>query len=702
MSKLKQLGLAMVLLFSFNGAYAQKDATTEADAAFNSHSYFDAAELYKAAYSKEKSKEEKKRILYNIGMSYYYLQDLANAEKWIKNALTLGYEDPNAQYYYADAMRRQGKYAEAMVEFEKYAEMNPSDPRGKEGVEACKNAVEWKNEPTRWEVQPEPMLNSKEGDFALVFMDKAQRKEVIFTSARPGATGNDMSGNTGAAFQALWKSKMDNKGKWSIPEAVGATINEEGVHVGTPAFNMKMNTMYYTRCAREKKEVLGCQVYFSRKQGRTFAEPTKMELGVPDTNKAAHPALGYKDEYLFFTSDMPGGFGGKDLYYVKYDKRSKTWSEPVNMGDSINTSADEMYPFVRSNGDFYFTSNREGGMGGLDIYKAVKVEKEDKWQGVENMKYPINSYSDDFSVYFMKNANKGYFSSNREGGRGGDDIWSFRWPPLKFILAGTVYDLDTGLPLPGASVSVKGTDGSSYEVVTDQLGYYEFDEIDAAGNRYIKEETMYTMEVSAEKYLNGKGQESTINVDRSTRFNHDFKLQPIGGEITFPEVQYPLASAELLVNDDINSKDSLDFLYQLLLDNPTIVIELMAHTDARGSDESNLELSDARATTCVNYLISKGIQPERLAAKGYGETKPYVSRVIVDGVVTDSTVYTEEYINSMPTVEEREALHQKNRRTTFRVLRDDYVDPNATSEEDSEETPEENDSESGAIKEEEN
>lgn len=700
MSKLRQYGFMLVLLSIFNVAFAQKDATKEADAAFDSHSYFEAVSLYKSAFSKEKSTEEKHRIIFQIGMSYYYLQDLANAESWIDKAIKVGYTNPEARYYYADAIRRQGQYAEAMVEFEKYVEEAPEDPRGPEGIEACKKSVEWQNEPTRWEVQPEPMLNSKEADFSLVFSDKQNKKEVIFTSSRPGATGNDLSGNTGAAFQALWKSKLDNKGKWSIPEAVDPIINEEGVHVGTPTFNMKMNTIYYTRCAREKKAVMGCQVYMARKQGRSFGEPTKVDLGVADTNKAAHPAVGYQDKYLFFVSDMPGGFGGKDLYYVEYDKKAKTFGSPVNMGPEINTAADEMYPFVRDNGDFYFTSNREGGMGGFDIYKAKKVDKEAKWMEVENMKSPINSASDDFAIYFMKGANRGYFSTNREGGRGGDDIWSFRWPPLKFILAGTIYDLDSGQPIPGASVAVKGTDGSSYEVQTDQLGYYEFDEIDAAGNRYIKEETMYTMEVHADKYLNGKGQESTVNVDRSTRFNHDFRLQPIiAGEIEFPEVRYDFARAELQVNDSVNSKDSLDYLYQLLIDNPTIVIELMAHTDARGGDDANMKLSIARAQSCVDYLISKGIPQDRLAAKGYGETKPYVAKIKnEDGMVVDSVVYTEAYINEQPTTQEQEALHQKNRRTTFRILRDDYIDPNAGNEE----TPEEPQNDEGAIKEEEN
>jgi peptidoglycan-associated lipoprotein len=298
-------------------------------------------------------------------------------------------------------------------------------------------------------------------------------------------------------------------------------------------------------------------------------------------------------------------------------------------------------------------------MGGLDNFKSTRQGDSDSWGEVENMQYPMNSSSNDFGIVFEGSDEKGFFSSDRSGGRGGDDIWSFRIPPLKFVIDGMVSDVETGEPVPNATIEMKGTDGSTVQVTTDELGYYQFDKKEGSDERYVKNNTSYTLVVQADGYLNGKGQETTVGVNQSTRFKHDFKLQSIQqDEIEFPEVRYDLGEWELQVTDSVNSKDSLDYLYQVLVDNPNIVVELMAHTDTRGSAASNQTLSQKRAQSCVDYLISKGIAAERMEAKGYGENEPRIS----DAEIAD-----------LPTKEEKEAAHQKNRRTTFRVIRDDYV-----------------------------
>jgi peptidoglycan-associated lipoprotein len=317
-----------------------------------------------------------------------------------------------------------------------------------------------------------------------------------------------------------------------------------------------------------------------------------------------------------------------------------------------------MFPFIRDNGTLYFASNGHPGMGGLDIFMAERNGTNDEWTNATNMEAPITTSYNDFGIMFDGLNERGYLTSNRPGGRGEDDIWSFRIPPLKFIIAGTVTDLETGAAVANAKIKLLGTDGSSVELMTDELGYYEFDQVSGSAERYIKGETSYTLEVSKEKYLNGKGQETTVGLIKSTKLVHDFKIQPFSDVIVFPEVRYDLARWELQVNDSVNSKDSLDFLYTTLIENPNIVIELKAYTDSRGKDQANLELSQKRAQSCVDYLVSKGIPQDRMVAVGKGEADP---------------VNTDEVINALPTKEEKEAAHQKNRRTVFGILRDDYV-----------------------------
>ena len=350
---------------------------------------------------------------------------------------------------------------------------------------------------------------------------------------------------------------------------------------------------------------------------------------------------------------MKGGHGGKDIWYIRLDKDGKPTGTPTNVGAEINTPKDEMFPFLRSNGNLYFSSDGHQGMGGMDIFMAEKTG-DNTWGHVENMKSPINSSGDDFSIIFDGDEEKGYFSSNRPGGKGQDDIWRFMMPNLVFALQGTCYDKATGQPLPDAKLEVVGTDGSNISNLTDGNGGFKFAE--NGKDRYIKENTSYTIRASKDKYLVVNDQITTVGINESTTFAKEYYLQPVAPDIIIklPEVQYDLGKFELRPE----GKDSLETLYQTLVENPTIIIELAAHTDSRDNDKRNMILSQNRAQSCVNYLVSKGIDPARMVAKGYGETRLRIS---------------DAEIAKMKTKEEQEAAHQQNRRTEFRVLSFDYV-----------------------------
>jgi peptidoglycan-associated lipoprotein len=310
----------------------------------------------------------------------------------------------------------------------------------------------------------------------------------------------------------------------------------------------------------------------------------------------------------------------------------------------------------------YFSSNYHLGMGGLDIFKAEKAADGKFTKAPENLKSPMNSAGDDFGIIFEGKKIKGYFTSNREGGKGSDDIYSFILPPLNFNLTGTVVSDENNEPVQNAAIHLKGSNGDMFEFNTGADGKYNFK---------LKENTSYEVTVATGKTTASKsytlgflankdmGKLTTVDENESKDFVKDFALTPVKAEIRFPAVLYDLGKATLRPE----SKDSLNFLYQTLIDNPTIVIELQSHTDSRGSNTANQKLSEERAKSCVVYLSEeKKIPLARLTSKGWGEGK----LLIKDAV-----------INKAKTKEEKEALHQKNRRTVFRIINWDYVDPNA-------------------------
>lgn len=650
------LSLIFALGLFTQSLLAQKNYTKAADKAFEGEAYFEAIELYKTAYAKEQSGAKKAEILFKIGDCYRSIRDIAQAETWYKKAISANYQDPIAVLRLAQVIKAQQRYDEALTQFNNYVKLRPDDAQGKVGVESCEMAQKWKNEPAKFEVLNEVLLNSKNIDYSVAFTDK-KYNSIIFSSSRDGATGDAVHGGTGENSADLFTATRDNKGKWSVPVNLSAAINTDQEE-GAPSTTDK-GTLYFTRCKTDEETgATGCKIYSAKKAGQNYGEVMEVDLG-PDSFTYGHPAIAADESYLIFSSNMPGGQGGMDLWIATADKKTKGFSAPVNIGSPINTAGDEVFPYLHEDGSLYYSSDGLLGMGGLDIFIAQKTG-EKKWGAPQNMRFPINSAGDDLSIVFEDKA-RGYFTSNREGGKGAHDIYSFFVPSLIFKMEGKVTNAKTNEPIEGALIKLIASDGNTYETKSDATGYYEFDKIPGSNERYIKQNLTYKIEVSKEDHLNAKGEETTVGLEQSTTFVHDFGLVKFKGkepnelvEIKFPEVLYDFGKYTLRPE----SKDSLNFLYQTLIDNPTIVIELSAHTDSRGSDPFNLKLSDNRAKSCVDYLISKGIDPRRMTPKGYGET-----RVLI----------TDQEIAKLPTEEEREAAHQKNRRTVFSVLRADFT-----------------------------
>jgi len=657
----KHLMTLVALLFLAGASNAQTDQLKKALLEFDNQGYSEAAELFKIAYKKEKEIDVKAMILFKTGECYKNIHRYADAEAYYEKSITAKYYKQDEYVYFAlgETLLEQGKYDEAIVQFNKFKENGGdnamAEGASKEAENASKNIEESES---RYEIDLMASWNTPQHDYAPTIASKGKKDdEVVFSSSRPASSGSDEDPKTGEDFMDLYYTERDKKGKWDNPKVLNNTVNSES-NEGTASFSKKRDIMYFTRCIYTKDDRFGCDIYWAKKQGTKYGPATLINLKPEgdDTSHVGHPFMSQDGKYLLFSSNLPGGYGGKDLYYSEFDKKNDTWSSPKNLGADINTEDDEMFPFVRSDGALYFSSNGHSGYGGLDVFRA-EANGDKAWSGVANLEYPINSSSDDFSLIFSGEEDKGFFTSNRPGGKGMDDIYSFLMPPLEFVLDAVVYNAETGEPIPGAKVVISGTDNSSFDLQADGNGGVKMD------NGEIKEESTYTGSISMDGFIATTDQFSTVGLDRSTTFAKEYFLEPIIVEkpMTFPEVRYDFGKWALQVNNEVNSADSLDFLLELLNANPNLVVELQAHTDTRGSDAANKELSEKRAKTCKDYLIANGIAADRLQSRGFGEEKTLVS---------------DAEIAAMATKEEQEAGHQRNRRTEFAIIRFDYVPKN--------------------------
>ena len=663
------LCLTAVFYLSVLGT-SQKNFAKEADNAFMNESFYSAIELYKKAEVKEKKPAEKARINFQIADCYRMMVEPAQAQTFYKRSVMLKYdkEHPELYIYLADVLKEQGDYKSAEENYNNFLAIDPNSVLAKEGAESCKKAIEWTDEPTKHFIQNEIQINTDHYDYSSAWGDK-KHETIIFSSSREGSTGEAVDMRTGESYMDLWSSTRDNKGKWGEPMPLPLTINTED-NEGASVLNKKGDQMFFTRCPREKKTNIGCDIFTAKKQGDGWkkAELLVLKPDGADSLSCGHPTIDMTGTLMIFASDLPGGFGGKDLWYTEFNKRDKVWGEPTNLGATINTSGDEMFPHLTDKKVLYFSSTGHPGMGGLDIFKAEN-SGDKVWENIENLRYPLNSAEHDFGIIFERGSDerRGFFTSNRDGGKGKDDLYSFNLPDILFSLVVYVTNKEDNEPVAGVTVSLKGDDGSEVVRTTDAEGKLVFEE--EGKKRFILKETSYNLEVSKDEYLAATNTISTKGEEKSKRFLEEVFLQPVVNEvgeaivIDFPEVQYAYDKWDLLVDERINSQDSLDYLFNTLTQNPNIVIELQAHTDCRGSSRYNKDLSQKRAQSCVDYLISKGIPADRMVPVGYGESTPRA-----DGLECKS-------IDKMGTKEEQEAAHQRNRRTQFRVLSSDYKAP---------------------------
>lgn len=619
----------------------KKSKTHKADALYDNAEYFYAADMYKKCWAKAKKQELKSKAAFMAGECYRQMNNSSEMENWYSKAVADGYSDPVAIKRSAEAMKRNGKYEEAIAAFNQYKEKNPEDGEVAQLIKDCETAQAWKDSPSRIIVENLSDLNTPYYDFSVV-SSSAFPNTVWFTSSRQEATGSKNDRWIGQKEFDLFKASIDNNGKWSTPTPVVEPINSEASD-GVACYDPTGSIIYFTRCERIKDKDGFCKIYSATAQGDGWGEPVSLPFNSDDYTNG-HPALSVDGNTMYFSSDMPGGMGGKDIWMSKKNASSGEWGAPQNMGSKFNTKGDEMFPYVRKNGTLYYSSNGKTGMGGLDLFEVKKVGG--SWDEPVNMQSPLNSEGDDYGIVYATDTS-GYLSSSRTGGLGSDDIYAFSEPPLIFTMSGLVYDTDTKDPIPGAIVELFGSDGTALSAITGDDGRYSYD---------LGPNVKYKVSASFTGYLTKFIEVSTVGLERSEDFigNFDFPLQSTAKPITLPEIYYDLDKATLRPE----SKASLDGLVKTLNENPTITIKLLSHTDSRATDAYNLDLSNRRAKSVVDYLITKNIAADRLSSEGRGEK---------DLKITDAE------IAKLATSAEKEAAHQKNRRTEFEVLSTTYV-----------------------------
>ncbi len=656
----------------------------EGDENFKKGYWNKSIELYKAEIPKTKDKAEAAAKTYNLAFAYFQIKDYKQAIQWFENAEAAKYGEahPELLYYLAESHKANCDYEKALVKFNEYKERVPNDKKAINGAKSCELAMEWQKNPTRYKVENVVQLNSPNDDATPAYTSK-DNKEIIFYSYRSGATGKGESEILGQDFPDLYAASLDKKGKWSTPALLGPEVNSEFTE-GAPIMDSKYGTLYFSRCGGNPKETKaqGCQIYEAKKNGAGFGPAIVIPIAA-DSLAVAQPALSNDNKIMYFTSNMPGGQGGKDLWYVTYNKKDNVWEKPTNMGPEVNTPGDEMFPYIHADGTLYFSSNGHVGIGGFDLFKAAKSQ--DGFGPVINLKVPLNSCGDDIAITFEDKAERGYITSNRDGGKGKLDIWSFVLPKLECKVKGLVVDQDTKEIVPGARVYLVGSDGSQAETVANADGGYQFDlivnvnyELSAASDMVHTDGDF--IKKGKKKYLSSiTNLVSCVDLLESKVFDVSIELPPVKfGVVELPNIEYEYKKWDLKPESKIILRT---FYQEVLAKNATVTIDLGSHTDFRGSEPSNQVLAQKRAQSAVNYLIELGVNPDRLIATGYGESKPkmispenfkYVPAKYQANFPI-GTLLDEKYITSLKSEELKEAAHQLNRRTEFKFICFDWA-----------------------------
>lgn len=605
------------------------------------YNYARAIEILKKAVEKEKTHNA---ALPMLAECYRLQHDILNSKSTYAQVIALPDAKPESYYYYAQALQSSGNYVKAREMFQKYHEINPSDPRGSLYASHCDSVLgSWKGKPHEYEVMFVNNINTSESDFGPAFYDG----ELIFASDFINTSGEGKKyGWTGRGYLDIMKARPltdgDFWGGMGVSSIFDSKFNQE-FHDGPAAFSYDGKSIYFTRSFYGKAKREGkyktnlLKIYFAIKADTVWGEVKPFFLNSTEYS-VGHPALSPDGQILYFVSDMPGGQGGTDIWMCI--RKDDSWGPAQNLGATVNTGENEMFPGTNAIGELFFASNGHAGYGALDIFKTRN--QNGTWLLPENMSAPINGSFDDFGIAFAPGEKNSFFSTNRPGGAGNDDIYSFRkieQPVSLASIIGFVKDKTTLKPIAGATVFLYNTKTGIVKVLkTDAGGMYKTSIINPED---------FIVKAMMGNYIADCTPHTAIEQKTSTNISspRDLLLDKLVENKTFSIENIFYNFDKYNIREDAGPE--LDKLVKIMNEN-AITVELGSHTDCRGSFEYNDKLSQKRAESAVNYIINQGIDKNRITAKGYGERQ--LTNKCSDGIECSP--------------EE----HQANRRTEIKII----------------------------------
>ena len=681
----------IIILFLLSWVLPQagftQSATSKADEYFEKKQYQSAINAYEKLLKKDKVPDPAKpEVYYKLGECYRLdALDYTEAKKWYEKSYDAGYSDPKIYLQLGDVTLKAGEYEKAKPFFEKYLTYNPNDSVGLNKLKSAEFASRNMKKIPDYNIKNEKSLNTKNSEYSATYLpsnvvlretlkesekqydkvpefyyennfywamiNQTPKARLVFTSNREENKNKNIDFTVS---DQIYEVTFDKKsGAWEEPVKLKGGVNTRINNNGIFSYNDENKIAYFQRCNSPTAKKRYCNIHYSiyDNNTNTWSESEKFQFSTEDY-VIGHPNLSNDANTLFFASNKPGGYGGADLYMTQKDT-SGEWSEPVNLGPKINTRFDETFPFLKGDSVLYFSSSGHIGMGGDDIFYS-KVDENWNFSKPVNMGYPINSTADDFAVIFT-NPTDGFFCSNREikEAVGSDDIYSFRRKPKAFMIKGNVKD-QYNRNFDKLTVVLTGSDGTKFETTTDSLGNYVFEDEE------LDPDVQYEVEVKSDDHLSEKNRVSTDEETMKDSVTETSDTVKVADNTNINVMEYNRDSETEIKNIywdfdkwDLRalSERELDKLASILNGDPSNYIIINSYADEQGAFQYNKLLSHKRAKTVVKYLISKGVDKNRIIGRGYGESQPVVKRA------------------NTPTE------HQKNRRTTFEVkTRDEFIE----------------------------
>ncbi|PSL47914.1 WD40 repeat protein [Chitinophaga niastensis] len=658
---MKKVCVILILCLQAQYIWAQEQKSLEQQATiyYLQHDYARAANLYKRLAQKKKVKI---KTLERLADCYRQTNAYTDAAGWYGKLVTMPDTKPEDGLYYGDMLKSLGRYEEAKTAYTQYAQKNNQPQQVANRIAGCDAAMQWIQHPTRDDIRNVTRLNTTKSDWGatwypkgIVFMSDSLLRDQL---AHGSEVDKNKYGRTNYSYYKLYLADSSNYGNVYLSD-LSATFNQYRYHVGPVTFDKGYQTAWFTvtdpdrRIAVQKEKIekvvisgsRRLELYSSRKDSSgKWMQPTAFAYNQPDKYSVGHAALSKDGSILYFASDMPGGQGGTDIWYSER-QTDGNWGTPQNCGPAINTSEEEEFPTIAPDGNLYFSSKGLVGMGGFDIFKANGSKAQ--WSTPENLHYPMNTSGDDF--YFVSREDgSGYLSSNRTGGKGDDDIYAWHAPETPSL---------TPITPPALQIPFEGTVcpryyGACIYLYNRQrgIGWCFMADPGRTISIMLETETDYVIRITP------NGNRAKDSIEFNTR---GLKGPDVLKKDICPENKMKAGAVFIIKNlyYDFNKSNIrpdaalvLDSLAEVLRSHPTVKIELGAHTDSRGSNKYNLQLSQQRANAAVKYLVGRGISRNRLVAKGYGATQ--LLNRCRKGVACS------------------EEEQQENRRTAIKVLRE--------------------------------